>query len=373
MKRAAAPLFDRSSREVLHSAKSWADVLDGLQHVRLRDAESIDVLVLGSTGPIDEALSARGVTGLKQLRTSARLTLFSYTRRFGKRNQHRAAGEFIVARTDIESVYFIVHCGPPRYIRDALDPLLDGVYPRVVRPFLAQTELHDVLKDVQRAVQPDALRIRELTALRRLRSTFRKYESARNWTDLDIESAFQDARERNVWFRSVRFEIARRSPNSEPGRWHGLHGRISKYGEVSVDGGFDLVDQVILRQLKHIAAARLAMFSNRDRASSPRHELKPLAISYDRPMLRAPDDLKRLLEALKRFPRSTTTILHGNPYLHVTVVDDVDFSTADVWVLSQNSVLIIPQIQSSYGALKRLVNHIFENFGEGRIGEAKIA
>lgn len=59
--------------------------------------------------------------------------------------------------------------------------------------------------------------------------------------------------------------------------------------------------------------------------------------------------------------------------LHATLVDDVDLSSADVWVLSQSNILIVPQLRASTGALKRLVNHIFENFAEGKVGEAKTA
>ncbi|HUK34936.1 MAG TPA: hypothetical protein VLV86_13525 [Vicinamibacterales bacterium] len=103
----------------------------------------------------------------------------------------------------------------------------------------------------------------------------------------------------------------------------------------------------------------MRLFSNRGRAVAPKHEVKPLEIAYEKAVFKSPDDLKRLLESLRRFPNGTCTVLHGNPYLHVTLVDDVDLSGADVWVLSQNNILIVPQLRASTGALKRLVNYIF--------------
>jgi hypothetical protein len=195
----------------------------------------------------------------------------------------------------------------------------------------------------------------------------------RDWTDADPQSAFAEARERNVWFSSVRFEVVRHQGAAEAGQWAGLHGRLSKYGDVSVDSGFDLVERTVLPFLAEITEKRLRLFSNRDRASAPRHSVRPLEIAYDRPLFKSPDDLKRLLESLRRFPHGTCTVLHGNPYLRATLVDDVDLSSADVWVLSQSNILIVPQLRASTGALKRLVNHIFESFAEGKVGEPKTA
>jgi hypothetical protein len=123
--------------------------------------------------------------------------------------------------------------------------------------------------------------------------------------------------------------------------------------------------------LAAITSDRVRFFSNRERSPQATDGLRPLEISYDRPVLTSSPELKRLLDVLRKYPHGTCTVLHANPYLHVTLVDDLDLSAADVWVLSERGILLIPQLRTSYGALKRLVNHIFENFGEGHIGEAK--
>ena len=89
--------------------------------------------------------------------------------------------------------------------------------------------------------------------------------------------------------------------------------------------------------------------------------------------LKSKDQTKRLIAAMQKFRHGTCTILHANPYVHLTMVDNKDFSSADLWVLSQDEILLVPQIRSSAVALKRIVNHIFENFREGKISEYKIA
>jgi len=75
------------------------------------------------------------------------------------------------------------------------------------------------------------------------------------------------------------------------------------------------------------------------------------------------------VEALGRFPHGTCTILHANPYVHLSVVDNLDYSSADVWVVAQNQILIVPQLKASAAGLKRIVNHIFEHFREGKLSE----
>jgi len=41
--------------------------------------------------------------------------------------------------------------------------------------------------------------------------------------------------------------------------------------------------------------------------------------------------------------------------LHVSVVDNKDYSTVEVWVLSPKQILIVPQVRTSENALKRIV------------------
>ena len=356
---------------MLAGARSWPDVVSGLRDVHLADDELVHVIALGSVTPVADVLNEQAPTGLKKLAAHDSLAHYAYRRRFGREHQHEVAGEFLVVKCDDAPVSLIVYVGRPKFLRFGLDILLDRLYPRVARPFLAQRELHGLLQSLQRHVQPDALRIQEYTAKGRLRTPARRrFESVRDWTDIDPDTAFREAAERNVWFRSVRFEVV---GGEKSGRWAGASGRLSKYGHVTVNGTLDLVDQAIISGLVRLTAESLRLFSNRERVGTPAHKPKPLEVVYEGPLLRKPEDLKRLREGLTRYPHGSCTLLHANPYFHAALVDSRDFSAVDVWVLSESSILIVPQLHASPAALKRLVNHIFENFGEGRIGEPQEA
>jgi hypothetical protein len=374
MAKRQTPLFDRTAKEVLRDGKTLAEVMAGLSDARLREHERIHLIVLGSSEDISGVVATRPRVGLKQLSKHRNLSLFSYERSFGRKRRHRVRGEFLTVRpNDAEPVSYIIAVDTPEFLRSGVLPLIESLYPQISRPFLTQRELFEILQDLKKAVAPDALRIQEYSARRRLRKPARKkFESFRDWTDVDIETAFEEAAERNVWFRSVKFEAVRRKGLEESGRWAGMSGRLSKYGHVSINGGLELVEAVVAQRLASLTVQRTRMFSNRERSETPNNAARPLELTYERDVFRTPDDIKRLLEGLRRFPNGSCTVLHGNPYLHAALVDNLDFSAADVWVLSQQRILIVPQMRASNAALKRMVNHIFENFAEGRIGEAKI-
>jgi hypothetical protein len=116
-----------------------------------------------------------------------------------------------------------------------------------------------------------------------------------------------------------------------------------------------------------MGSSRLEFFRNRDRVNTANHAPRPITIDYDGDFLSRGEDIGKLSQALRKFKHGSCTVLHLNPYFHVSVVDNRDYSTAEVWVLSPRQVLIVPQIRASEIALKRLVNHIFENFREGTI------
>ncbi len=369
MPRRRRPLLERGWSDLIREAQSLDALTASVGDLVMEEGDVIHVALLGATVSVISLLTERGHPGLRVVSRQEGLAAFSYSKTVGKKRKRRYKGEFAVSQWLTSAAFVVVTSGPPSFVRHALEPLFASLYPKVVVPFLAQDELHRVVKAIQRRGQPDTLRISEYSAKRRIKSPRRRFESVRDWTDVEPDTAFEEARERKVWFSSLRFQLLHRA-GEERTRWSGSRYKLSKYGAVSCDGGFELVTATVLPMLAQITSDRVQFFSNRERSPQTAQGLHPIEIAYDKPLLTSSTDLKRLLESLRRFPQGTCTVLHANPYLHATVVDDLDFSTADIWVLSERSILIVPQLRASHGALKRLVNHIFENFGEGHIGEA---
>lgn len=368
VKRRTSPLLDRPAEDVFRDASSWADLVAGLRFISLGDNELVRVLVVGGHVSLSATLRERSFKGLRHLSHSGSVDVFSFRRTYGRTKRQVVKGAFAVTPSSHRDVFLIVYVGGRTFLKHGLTHLIDALYPWISRPFLTQIELHNVLRGLQRACFPDTLKIHESSARRRLGSAKRRLETIRSWTDTDLDAAFSEAGERNLWFKSVRFTIQRAGQDN--GAWTGLRGEISKYGMVAFDRAAELIDRVAMPLLVHNTHERQTFLDRRDRMASPKHVARPVEISYDQPLLKKPEDIRRLLESLQRFSFGTCTVLHGNPYLHVLMVDDRDFSATDVWVLSENRILIVPQLRSSAAALKRLINHVFETFKEGKLGDA---
>lgn len=106
---------------------------------------------------------------------------------------------------------------------------------------------------------------------------------------------------------------------------------------------------------------------NRSRRESLHLAAKPLAIEFGRDQFSEPAENMKFIQALKRMSKVSVSVLHGNPYIHVSVIDYFDGSTFDLWVLNSNQLVIVPQMKGSVFSIKRLINHIFDTYAEGSI------
>jgi hypothetical protein len=367
-----APLLERRVSDVFREVGDWQELVSAFADVKVAPDHFIQVSLAGGSRPVPEILRAiansRWPSGLKEIRATDSLAVFDYRRRFGRARQHRIQGQFLVGKPSNQPVYALVFVDSALFYRHGIVPLMGRLYPAAARPFLTQRELASLLKSLQAIARPASLRVREFSAKRRLQSPARKrFESLRDWTDVSLDTAFQDAHDRDVWFSAVSFDIVREvRGRTVPA---GLKGRISKYGHLMFNRDFALLERSVLKEMIWFAADRLKFFSNRERWNNPTRGLAPVRVEYDASPFQSTDQACRLIEALRRFPHGNCTVLHGNPYVHVAMVDNLDYSTADVWVLSQGDVLVVPQLRASEASLRRIVNHIFEFFGEGKVSE----
>jgi len=364
-------LFEKTSETVLRDVKTWDVLVDRLQNTRLKDREMIQVVVLGSNRDMPAYFQSKnGPAGVRYIESSETISHYHYQRKFGRDNRQSVSGDFLLARTPSTTMYMLVFVSAPGFWRKGILPLIESLYPKASCPFLTQSDLHNLLKDIQNEISPQRIRILEFSSKKRLGAASRKrFQSVREWTDMDLESAFGEARERNDWFRLVFFDIV----TEENGQLLSteVQGKLSKYSHFVCNARFDLFERVLLRKMVQLGAERLKFFSNRDRQSTKEHTPVPLQIAYSQDIFKSKDQTKRLITAMQKFRHGTCTVLHANPYIHLTMVDNKDFSSADLWVLSQDQILLVPQIRTSAVALKRIVNHIFENFREGKISEYK--
>src|ERR1700682_2685958 len=122
MRRRNPSLFERSSETVLHDVKTWEALVERLQDVRLNKRELIQVVILGSDRDLPTYFQSKSAPqGIRHLESTASLSLFHYQRKFGgSGNRESVSGEFLLSRTDTETMYLLVFVGSPRFWRNGI-------------------------------------------------------------------------------------------------------------------------------------------------------------------------------------------------------------------------------------------------------------
>ena len=96
-------------------------------------------------------------------------------------------------------------------------------------------------------------------------------------------------------------------------------------------------------------------------------EVEPTVIRFGKKIFGNKDTNAHCVDIIADMPDRSISKYHVNPHIHLSLVDYTDGSSYDIWVLASDQLTIIPQIRASGASLRRLVNHVFERIGEGRV------
>lgn len=144
-------------------------------------------------------------------------------------------------------------------------------------------------------------------------------------------------------------------------------GQVSRKGESRYVGGeSSIYFQLLLDNLSSLISDKSDIFSNRSREYGSR-EAQPIQITYREGAIEGREENYRLIRTLDGLSKSSVTVYHDNPYMHASVLDFNDGTTADVFLTSDSNVSIIPGFNASRRALSRITDQILEGFREGEI------
>lgn len=184
--------------------------------------------------------------------------------------------------------------------------------------------------------------------------------SQRDWTDEEAFIVVNRVREADSWFTSIKFTL-HDNLNREVGKI-----TINRHSEITVYSNYPLASRIIENAAS--ANSKVASFyRNRGFEDNPESRVEPIVIEFKESIFEDKLQNQRLIEVLDKFPRSASSVLHGNPYLRASIVSYIDGSSFSVWVLSQNRILIRPKTRSTAATLGALCNHICDEFQEGEM------
>lgn len=274
----------------------------------------------------------------------------------GKANiiKHHEAGVYIVITH--ESSDFIEHC---------LITFFDKYYPKISRANLSSNQLREILDKLKDKTGSN-IQVDKFVAYRQgvLGGGIVEY------TKRDYVDAFESAAREDAWIDKIDFRL-KSGDNELILNGHLSRKGLFKYREGSKDVFRKIFYDGVINNVSLIASKNLKFYSNRSRSLADLSP-KPIVIEYGHNVFEDKKENSVLIDVFSKLTYSSCSVFHGNPYVHLSLVDHKDGSSYDIWVLSTNCITIVPQLRASFSSLKRICDHISEHFREGLIKEYEV-
>jgi len=184
-----------------------------------------------------------------------------------------------------------------------------------------------------------------------------------SWETRPFEEIFEMAEEERKYIDKMRF-IAR-SDNEE--RVDALISRRGKLQFISGDASRFFDDFLTL--FAEVGQQKANLFGNKER-SEETGDVNEIEISFENSHFKNPPDNRKLIKALDDLSNSNISVYHNNPYAHISVFDNVDGSSCDVFITGPKEVSIVPSYRGSFNSLMRVAEQISKELEEGQILES---
>lgn len=294
------------------------------------------------------------------------------SRIYGRKERKKLNGRFLLFKHENYDVNLILTHESTAFFENGLYWCIKKKYPIFALPFYYSWEMEIMLNELAKTMPKSKIMLTKISSKARLSSgeSRKIQESDLTWTDLPYKEVFRQIRQNDAWVEKLSFDLVSEI-NTDKGLIKStiLDGFISRDGIFRCERDFKMFYRTIVEKSIEIFFKRKEQFSNRARVKETNYESKPLYIEFDEPIFKDKNNNVRLIDVLRNLTHSANSVLHDNPYVHVTLTDYIDNSNYEIWVLSDSRISIVPQTVCSMSSLNRLCAHISKEFQEGNIKE----
>ncbi len=356
------PLYNKP-----HNNKSLVEELDSLLSSYDRS-----VKVIPFSSDIHPVELFPGIPGksrkIKTLKKYDGVQLFrmTYSYRDGTDIMEEDGDFFIYEHPGYNNVYVTLTIESNHFFRRAMLPFFGSHFPQMMMTFISHKKLRKLLEKFQMENQFSNLIITH--ASHRLRfngdGKEKKIVPMVSWPKMGLDEAFNWVYQYNGWFQSLKFTAMRQNNLA-------AEISITRQGVIQTNHLFSKVFESFVLPICKTIHENNVFFGNRSRRDNRDLAAKPLTIDFGIEQFSDPSENIKFIQSLRRLNKASISVLHGNPYIHLSVIDYFDGSTFDLWVLNSSQIFIVPQMRGSVFSIKRLINHIFDTYGEGDIKDYK--
>jgi hypothetical protein len=275
----------------------------------------------------------------------------------------RKSGHFyIYEHPEYENIFCAITIAGSDFYHDALLPFFQKRHLNILLTFLSHRKLKYLLDEFQLKYQIKKIVITRASCRLRLTTDEDKTEKIFpmvGWPNMDLQEAFNWVYQNNGWFKSLQFKVGD-APTSEKIS-------LTRQGIIQAGGMFEKIFESFILPVCALIQENNVFFGNRSRRSNLDLQVKPLIIDFGADNFAEVSENEKFINTIKQLKASSTSVLHGNPYIHLSVIDYYDGSSFDLYVLSASELIIVPQMKGTVASIKRLINHIFDTYAEGVI------
>ncbi len=258
---------------------------------------------------------------------------------------------------------YAVAGGGAEFFSKRVSRIIKGSHPRILAAAVSSETLLKALRSYEKGTG----RQLALAGYVVKKAVGAKLKTERTWNPREedagtIEGVFEEARNGGGYVSSVRVLAG---PESDPD----LDLSVSRKGLVSVRAGtFGGVFAWLLRPMAREAMESRAMLSKLGRGENEDRAPRPLLVKFGASVFRDEQMMKKFLKIMKKYPNCSYSVMRGgDPHVHMLVLDWNDKSSFSIMTVSDDELLVIPQIKSSAAALMRFSEFLTSSFREGAI------
>lgn len=337
------------------------DILKTLDRISDSEEKTICLIPFGSTHEIFEIFFKKHIPfhTITEVKRKAGLALYTLKAFHRVDNSLKFKRDFLLYKIPgFTFVYALISIGNPDLLHQELRSLLKYFYHEVIFSFIKSHDLIKLLEKYKSENNLDEIIITR--ASQKIRYFGEKKITSVTWPKSSLEEASKWLDDNDGFFKSLQFkgmQFDREVTNAF----------IDRQGTARVERNFSKVFQsIILPNLKYIDSY-IKLFMNRGRRENDLLETRPLEINFEQEVFKDKANHSNFIGMLSKLEDASISVLHGNPYIHLSIMDYVDGSSYDLWVVDSKQILLVPQLNSTIVSLKRLVNHIYDYYAEGEI------
>lgn len=275
-------------------------------------------------------------------------------------------GKALLLRVE-EDFFIVVSIESLTIFKSVVLQFLSHYYIELSRAYLDSQNLRSLLNHLKEESNGTIISNRIIAYERKPRQEYITLKkSAIIYTKEDYNDSFEEAIDKDQFIDKIDFILIR---TKDKKREIVFNGHLSREGIFRVDNNFSLFYESIIQRYKDISKTIFNLFKNRERKKEEKFEVKPLEINYSKNIFEDKGNNYRFINMLKAMHHISLSCYHCNPYISLSVLDYLDGSSLDIWVLDPQKIILIPQTKCTSNFLSRFVKHIFENFREGLIKE----